>query len=236
MAGGDESKNPSQLYSFAEGVGRSCVGYFFPYVRIDDQGIPKNVPPAAWCASTYMRKFTTSSAAIVPWTIAAGISNGRVTDIGGVEMDFTNDDLENLYQMNLNPIVKKRNAGYCINSESTAQVFPFSSLSFLHTREVLIELENSLYDMLLRYQWRFNTPEIRGEIKFRADKICKDLQDRDALYNFRNVIDETNNTNYIIDLQMGVLDTYIEVIKGMGIIVNNITILKKGDIESGGFQ
>jgi len=236
MAGGDESKNPSQLYSFAEGVGRSCVGYFFPYVRIDDQGIPKNVPPAAWCASTYMRKFTTSSASIVPWTIAAGISNGRVTDIGGVEMDFTDDDLENLYQMNLNPIVKKRNAGYCINSESTAQVFPFSSLSFLHTREVLIELENSLYDMLLRYQWRFNTPEIRGEIKFRADKICKDLQDRDALYNFRNVIDETNNTNYIIDLQMGVLDTYIEVIKGMGIIVNNITILKKGDIESGGFQ
>jgi hypothetical protein len=34
---------------------------------------------------------------------------------------------------------------------------------------------------------------------------------------------------------MGVLDTYIEIIKGMGIIVNNITILKKGDIESGGF-
>jgi hypothetical protein len=34
---------------------------------------------------------------------------------------------------------------------------------------------------------------------------------------------------------MGVLDTYIEIIKGMGIIVNNITILKKGTIESGGF-
>ena len=234
--GGDESKNPSQLYSFAAGVGRSCVGYFFPYVRIDDEGISKNVPPAAWCASTYMRKFTAASAAVVPWTIAAGISNGRVTDIAGVEMDFTNEDLENLYQMNLNPIVKKRNAGYCINSESTAQVFPFSSLSFIHSRELLIELENSLYDMLLRYQWRFNTPEIRGEIKFRADRICKDLQDRDGLYNFKNIIDETNNTNYIIDLQMGVLDTYIEIIKGMGIIVNNITILKKGDIESGGFQ
>lgn len=234
--GGDESKNPSQLYSFAEGAGRSCVAYYFPYVRIDDQGIPKNVPPAAWCASTYMKKFTTSSASIVPWTIAAGISNGRVSDIGGVEMDFTNEDLENLYQMNLNPIVKKRNAGFCINSESTAQVFPTSSLSFIHSREVLIELENSLYDMLLRYQWRFNTPEVRGEIKFRADKICKNLQDRDGLYDFRNVIDETNNTNYIIDLQMGVLDTYIEIIKGMGIIVNNITILKKGDIESGGFQ
>jgi len=234
-AGGDESKNPSFLYSFASGVGRSCVGYFFPYVTVDDNGIPKDVPPSAWAATTYMQKFVSISGAIEPWTICAGITSGRVTNIAGVEMDFNDNDLENLYAMNLNPIVKVRDVGYAINSESTAQVFPYSSLSIIHSREVLIELENSLYDMLLRYQWRFNTPEIRAEIKYRADKICKDMQDRDALYNFRNVIDETNNTNYIIDLQMGVLDTYIEIIKGMGIIVNNITILKKGDIESGGF-
>jgi len=234
--GGDESKNPAFLYSFADGPGKSCVGYFFPYLTVNDAGIPKNVPPAAYVASTYMNKHIAATSSIQPWTISAGITNGRVANITGVEMDFTDSDLENLYGMGLNPIVKKRNAGYCINSESTAQVYPMSSLSFLHSRELLIELENSLYDMLLRYQWRFNTAEIRAEIKFRADKICQDLQERNGLYNYKNVIDETNNTNYIIDLQMGVLDTYIEVIKGMAIIVNNITILKKGDIESGGFM
>ena len=68
--------------------------------------------------------------------------------------------------------------------------------------------------------------EIWSEIKFRADQICKELLDANALYDFKNVCDKTNNTDYIIDLQMGVLDTYIEIIKGMGIIVNNITILK----------
>jgi len=234
--GGDETKNPSFLYSFSEGVGRSTVGYFFPFVTVNDLGVPKDVPPAAWVASTYMKKFLSSSSAIQPWTIAAGISNGRVTDIAGVEMDLNDDDLANLYSMGLNPIVKKRNAGFCINSESTAQVFPYSSLSVIHSREVLIELENALYDMLLRYQWRFNTGAIRAEIKYKADKICQDIQNRDGLYDFQNVIDETNNTNYIIDLQMGVLDTFIEIVKGMGIIVNNITILKKGDIQSGGFQ
>jgi len=234
--GGDEYKNPAFLYSFAEGVGRSTIGYFFPYLRISDEGIPKEVPPAAWVASTYMNKFLTSSSAIQPWTIAAGISNGRVSDIGGVEMDFTDEDLTNLYSMGLNPIVKKKNAGYCINSESTAQVYPYSSLSIIHAREVLIELENALYDMLLRYQWRFNTGAIRAEIKYKADKICQDILDKDGLYDFENIIDETNNTNYIIDLQMGVLDTRVEIIKGMGVIVNNITILKKGDIQSGGFN
>ena len=234
-AGGDESKNPAFLYSFASGVGRSCMGYFFPYVTVNDNGIPKNVPPAAWVATTYMAKHLTSSSSIYPWTIAAGISDGKILNISDVEMDMSDDDLANLYAMNLNPIVKKRNAGYCIETEDTAQVFPYTSLSVIHSREVLIDLENEMYDMLLKYQWKFNTPEVRGEIKFRADKICKTYQERNALYNFKNIIDESNNTNYLIDLQMGVLDTQIELIKGMGIIVNNITILKKGDIESSGF-
>jgi len=122
-----------------------------------------------------------------------------------------------------------------MNSDNTAQVYPYSSLSLIHSREVLIELENRLYDMLLNYHWRFNTPEIRSEIKYRADQICKELKEADALYDYRNVCDKTNNTDYIIDLQMGVLDTYVEIIKGMGIIVNQITILKKGTIESSGF-
>ena len=237
--GADESKNPDYLYQFAtkhgQIDGRSTAGYFFPYVRIYDNGIPKWFPPSSYAATTYMQKFVSSIAGFVPWTICAGITNGRINGITKTEIDFNNTDLENLHQMGANPIVYKLNNGYCINDESTAQVFPFSSLSFLHSREVLIELENRLYDMLLRYQWAFNTPEVRAEIKYRADKISKEMLDGDAFYDFKNVCDETNNTDYIIDLQMGVLDTYVEIIKGMGIIVNNITILKKGDIQSGGF-
>jgi hypothetical protein len=239
-AGADDSKNPDFYYQFAQQHGdidgRSCVGYFFPYIRIYDNGIPKWVPPSAYAATTYMQKFTSNVAGMLPWTICAGITNGRVQNITKTEMDFTNTDLEYLHGMNANPIVYKINNGYCINDDASAQVYPYSSLSFLHSREVLIELENRLYDMLLKYQWSFNTPEIRAEIKYRADKICKDMLDNNAFYDFWNVCDATNNTDYVIDLQMGVLDTYVEIIKGMGIIVNNITIMKKGDIQSMGFK
>jgi hypothetical protein len=239
-AGADDTKNPDFYYQFAQQHGdvdgRSCVGYFFPYVRIYDNGIPKLIPPAAYAATTYMQKFVSNTSGMFPWTICAGITNGKVQNITKTEMDFTNTDLTYLHQMNANPIVYKINNGYCINDEATAQVFPYSSLSFLHSREVLIELENKLYDMLLKYQWSFNTPEIRAEIKYRADKICKDMLDSSALYDFWNICDKSNNTDTVIDLQMGVLDTYVEIIKGMGIIVNNITIMKKGDIQSMGFK
>ena len=183
-----------------------------------------------------MRKFTTSVAGVQPWTIVAGVNMGRLPDISGTEMDFSNDDLDNFSDMGANPITFIRNVGYIINDENTAQVFPVSSLSYLHSREVLIELENELYDMLLRYQWKFNTPTIRSEIKYRADKICQRFVDTVGLYAYRNVIDETNNTPYIIDLQGGVLDTYVEIVKGMGWIVNNITIERTGTINSTGFQ
>ena len=235
--GGNPDKNPEFLYSFGDGIGTSCAGYFFPYIKSYDSTLAQQVvvPPAAWAASTYMVKFITNQAGIQPWTIAAGISNGRVTDMAGTEMDFTDGDLTNLYQMGANAITYKAGNGYCINSECTAQVFPRSSLSYLHSREVLIELENQMYDMLLGYQWKFNTASVRAEIKFRADKICKDMMDQSALYDYRNVCDETNNTPYIIDLQMGVIDTAVEIIKSMGIIVNNITIMRTGSIASGGF-
>jgi hypothetical protein len=233
--GGDLDKNPSFLYSFGQGDGESCVGYFFPYGNDTTSGVEKSCPPAMFVASTYMQKHITSTAGIQPWTICAGLTNGKVT-IGGTEMDFTNEDLEDMYEMGANPIIRDINNGFYINSESTAQMNPVTSLSYIHSREVLIELENALYNMLLRYHWKFNTPTVRAEIKYRADKICKEFLDANALYDYRNVIDDSNNTKDVIDSQMGVLDTFVEIVKGLGIIVNNITILSTGQISSGGFN
>jgi len=235
-AGGDPNSNPSFLYTFGQGKGQSNVAYFFPYCTIDDNGRPLNAPPAMFVTNTFMRKHTSRLASVKAWTVAAGITNGLITGIGNVEMDFTNDDIENLNGMNANPIVFKRNRGFVIETDNTAQVLPRSALSFTHVREVLIELEDELYQMLLTYQWRFNTSEVRAEIKADADRICERYVRENGLYDFFNVMDETNNTSEIIDAQIGVLDTFVEPVKSMGIIVNNLTILKTGDIASGGFR
>lgn len=234
--GGDEDKNPDFLYSFGEGVGKSTVGYFFPYVDINDNGVGISIPPAANMATAYMKKHITNIGGVYEWTIVAGVNMGRITDISSTEIDFTDADLDELAEMGANPIRFIRNIGYIINDENTAQVFPISSLSYMHSRELLIELENELYDMLLRYQWKFNTATVRSEIKYKADRICQRYLDSSGLYNYKNICDETNNSNYIIDLQGGVLDTHVEIVKGMGFIVNNITIEKTGAINSSGFQ
>lgn len=234
--GADPASNPTFRYSFGEGKGQSNVAYFFPYLTISDNGRPLDVPPAMFVANTFLRKHTTRLASVKPWTVCAGITNGLVTGIGNVEMDLTNEDIENLNLMNANPIVYKMNRGFVIETDNTAQLSPRSSLSYTHAREVLVELENEMYEMLLTYQWRENTREVREEIKTNADRICERYVREKGLYAFENVMDESNNTNEIIDAQIGVIDTYVEVIKNMGVIVNNVTILQKGGISAGGFR
>lgn len=233
--GGDPESSPAFLYSFGDGAGSTSVGYFLPYLTVNDNGRPIEVPPAAWVATTYMRKHISNLSGMTPWTIAAGVTNGRITNIVATEMDFTATDIEFINQAQMNPIVFKRNRGNIIETENTGQTLYRSALSYLHVREVLIELERELSRMLLDFQWKFNTPDIRAEIKLRADVICETYVSRNGLFNYFNKMDEENNTNEIIDNQIGVLDTYVEPIKGMGIIVNNITILRTGAISAGGF-
>jgi len=234
--GSNPDKAASFTYTFADGDGSTCVGYFTPYIQVDDNGRPLMMPPSAHVATTYMRKHTSNLGGITPWTIAAGVTNGRITNIVGLEHNYTNEDIEFLNGAQMNPIVFKRNRGNVIETENTAQTLYNSALSYIHVREVLIELERELSRMLLDFQWQYNTPEIRAEIKLRADVICETYVNRNGLYNYFNKMDDENNTSEIIDNQIGVLDTYVEPIRGMGIIVNNVTILRTGAIDAGGFM
>lgn len=233
--GANQENSPKFLYSFADGSGTTSVGYFTPFLTINDNGKPLDFPPASYVATTYLRKHISNVNSITPWTIAAGVTNGRITNISGVEMDFTMTDIENLNIAQMNPIVYKKNRGYVIETENTGLTLYKSALSYIHVREVLIELERELSAMLLDFQWKFNTPDVRAEIKLRADTICEKYVNKNGLYNYFNKIDDENNTPDLIDNQIGVLDTYVEPIKGMGIIVNNITILRTGAISAGGF-
>ena len=234
-AGGDAEKNPNFLYSFGKGKGVSSVGYFLPYLSINDNGRPTELPPAMFAATTYLRKQLALETSVLPWTIAAGVTNGKVLGIQGVEQNYSFSDIENLNLAQMNPIVFKRNRGFVIETENTAQTIYKSALSLLHVREVLIELERELGNMLLDFQWKFNTPDVRAEIKLKADVICETYVARNGLYNYFNKCDEENNPVDLVDRQIGVIDTYVEPIKGMGVIVNNITILRTGAIEAGGF-
>jgi hypothetical protein len=226
--------NPSISYGLPGiSAGGNFCAFYGPNLMIRERGKNISVPPAAWVSNLYIDKFTTA----LPWSIIAGPRRGVVSGGGivGLEYNFDRTDLDNIEPFGINAIVPKKGLGFVINANQTAQQGVKSALSQAHVRELIIYIQDGVEAILKNYRWEFNTAQNRLEIKTLADSFLGQILNDGGLYDFRNVMDTTNNTNEIIDANMGILDTYIEPARGMGILVHRTTILKTGTISTGNF-
>ena len=57
-----------------------------------------------------------------------------------------------------------------------------------------------------------------------------------GVYEFKNVMDQSNNTDDVIDNNFGIIDTYVEPVKGLEIVVHRTTVLNTGEISTGNFS
>ena len=148
---------------------------------------------------------------------------------------FNKNDRDVLEPFGINPIVFERGAGIVIKGNKTAQQSIQSALSSAHVREVLIYIEDGLAAILQNYLFEFNTAQTRLEIKTLADSFMESVRTDQGIYDYRNIMDTTNKKNEVIDNNMGILDTYVEPVKGLEILVSRVTVLNTGDIEAGNF-
>jgi hypothetical protein len=173
----------------------------------------------------------------LPYSIVAGPRRGVVTGSGvvGVEYAFDRLDLDAIEPFGFNSILNKRGFGLVINSNQTGQQTVKSALSQIHVRELLIYIQDGIEAILKNYRWEFNTAQNRLEIKTLADNFLTQILSDGGVYDFQNIMDSSNNTPEIIDSNIGILDTYIEPVRGMGILIHRTTILKTGSIATGNF-
>ena len=233
-SGGDLSQNPTETYSLPSiGEGANYGFYYGPGLNVRENGKITIVPPAAYVSNNYIDKYTNA----LPWSIVAGPRRGIVsgTNVIGAEYAFDKSDRDNLEPFGINPIVFERGVGLSIKGNKTAQQSVKSALSSAHVREVLIYIENGLADILKGYLFEFNDAQTRLEIKTLADSFMESVMADKGVYAYKNVMDSTNNTGEVIDNNMGILDTYVEPIKGLEIIVHRTTILNTGEIATGNF-
>jgi len=236
-SGGVKQNNNAFVFSLLDGDESSHIAYFFPNIIINDleTGHTMSVPPSAWVASTFVeKKWQYINTGRQIWSAVAGINYGLVNDIGDLEYSFNESDLNSLHHFHLNPLTSNNKGQFWIYSNNTSYSFS-NAIQYISVRELLIELEYEMRQMLLNYQWKFNTVEIRRKIVNAANKICNTFKNKSGIYEFKNIMDESNNTPEIIDSGIGVLDTYIEPVKSMGTIVLQLQILKTGSLNSSQF-
>lgn len=233
--GGDLSLNPTVRYSLpSQTQGASWGAFYYPFITVRDLGRNINVVPAAYVSNNFIAKYENA----LPWSLVAGVRRGVVggTGVVGLEINLGKEDREYLEPFGLNPIVFQSGTGPTIFANKTAQQTTKSALSSINCREVVIYIQDGIEAILKNYLFEFNTAQSRLEIKTLADNFLATVQNDDGVYDYKNVMDETNNTPEVIDQNVGILDTYIEPVRGMEILVQRTTILKTGAISAGNFQ
>jgi len=233
--GGNLSLNPSYTFSLpTEDDGSKFCGFFSPYITIRESNRNINVPPAAFVSNNYVRKF----AAGEPYSIVAGQKRGVLSggNIVGVEYDFTDEDRGNLEPFGINPIIKRTGVGVVIFGNQTAYQTVNSAFNLLHVRDLLISVETDVQSILSNYLFDFNEDSIRLEIKTLVDNYLDGVQSAGGIYAYQTIMDTSNNTPEIIDMNMGVIDIIIEPARGIQKFINRITVTRTGGIASGGFS
>lgn len=232
--GGNLSLNPSYTFTLpTEDDGSKFCGFFSPYITIRESNRNINVPPAAFVSNNYVRKFSAGE----PYSIVAGQKRGVLSggSIVGVEYDFTDEDRGNLEPFGINPIIKRTGVGVVIFGNQTAYQTVNSAFNLLHVRDLLISVETDVQTILSNYLFDFNEDSIRLEIKTLVDNYLDGVQSGGGIYAYQTIMDTSNNTPAIIDMNMGVIDVIIEPARGIQKFINRITVTRTGGIASGGF-
>lgn len=231
---GNLNLNPTALYTLPSlNEGANFAFYYGPGLNVLENGKTKVIPPAAYVSNNYIDKYSDA----LPWSIVAGPRRGVVggTGVQGVEFAFDKNDRDVLEPFGYNPIVFERGVGIVIKGNKTAQQSIQSALSSAHVREAMIYIEDGLAAILQNYLFEFNNAQTRLEIQTLADNFMESVKKDGGVYDYRNIMDTTNNTNEVIDNNMGILDTYVEPVKGLEILVSRVTILNTGEIATGNF-
>lgn len=232
--GGNQALNPQGTYSLpGESQGGAYGAFYYPNLVVNERNKNFTVPPAMYVGKNFINKHREGN----PWDIIAGARRGLLTgrNVVGIETVLTTDDRAFLEPFGLNPITNEPGVGLKINSNQTAKQQVVSALSFVNVTEAIIEIQKGIEAILQNFLWEFNTAENRLQIKTLADNFLEQIKIRNGVYDYENVMDSSNNPNSIIDQQKGVIDTYVEPVKGLGILVHRTTILNTGQIESGDF-
>jgi hypothetical protein len=232
--GGNLALNPSYTFSLpSEAQGSKFAAFYTPYITIRENNRNLNVPPAAYVSNNFVLKFSAGQ----PYAIVAGQKRGVISgaNVVGVEYDFTDDDRGYLEPFGLNPVIKRRGLGVVIFGNNTAYQQVSSAFGLVHVRDLLISVETDTIQILSNYLFDFNEDSVRLEIKTLVDNYLDGVRSAGGIYAYQAIMDASNNTPAVIDMNMGIIDIIIEPARGIQKFVNRITVTKTGGIASGGF-
>jgi len=179
----------------ALGRNTSYAASYWPWVQTQDPDSGRNVwvPASTVIGGVYAYNDRVAE----PWFAPAGINRGGLQVIRA-ERRLSQTDRDTLYQNKVNPIATFPGQGVVVYGQKTLQT-KASALDRVNVRRLLIALKNYISQVANNLVFEQNTTTTRNNFLAQVNPYLESVQQRQGLYAFRVVMDESNNTAADID-------------------------------------
>ncbi len=201
------------------------AGAYWPWVQVLSNETGKNV----WVpASTIMPAvYAFNDNVSAEWFAPAGLNRGGLGGVIQAERKLSPINRDNLYAGKVNPIATFPNVGVTAFGQKTLQQ-KASALDRINVRRLLIALKRYIGDIAETLVFEQNTTVTRNRFLSQVTPYLESVQQRQGLYAFRVVMDDTNNTPDVIDRNQLVGQIYLQPTRTAEFILLDFNILPTG--------
>ena len=218
-------QNISTTVSNAASYDNSYGATYWPWVQIRSRETGKiNFVPASTLVPAVYEYNDKVSA---EWFAPAGLNRGALSTVLQPERKLTVNDRNLLYQGKVNPIATFPGVGTVIYGQKTLQQKP-SALDRVNVRRLLIALKDYIGNIGETIVFEPNTQVTRNKFLNQVNPYLESVQQRQGLYAFQVVMDETNNTPDVVDRNQLVGTIYLQPTKTAEFIQLDFNILPTG--------
>jgi len=203
----------------------SYAASYWPWVQVvdPDTGAMVWVP-----ASTVMGGvFAYNDSVSEPWFAPAGINRGGLSQVVRAEKKLTQANRDTLYDGKVNPIATFPGTGVVVYGQKTLQTRA-SALDRVNVRRLLIQLKSYISQVANNLVFEQNTIATRNQFLNQVNPYLESVQQRQGLYAFKVVMDDTNNSADVIDRNELVGQIYIQPTKTAEFIYLDFNVLPTG--------
>lgn len=225
MDGGAWSDSISTVVNSLSSFDSNYVATYHPWVKIldTDKNKPVWVPPSVVLPGVIA--FNDQVAA--EWYAPAGLNRGGLSNVIEVKTRLTHDERDELYVGRVNPIATFPGQGATVFGQKTLQAKP-SALDRINVRRLLIAVKKFIASSSRYLVFENNTAATRNRFLSIVNPYLESIQQRNGLYAFRVIMDESNNTPDVIDRNILKGDIFLQPAKTAEFIVLDFTVLPTG--------
>jgi len=203
----------------------SYAASYWPWVQtIDpDSGQLVWVPASTMVPGVYAYNDTVSE----PWFAPAGINRGGLSQVVKAEIKLTQTQRDTLYSNKVNPIATFPANGVVVYGQKTLQT-KASALDRVNVRRLLIALKNYISEVAQNLVFEQNTIATRNAFLAQVNPYLETVQQRQGLYAFKVIMDDSNNPADVIDRNQMIGQIYLQPTKTAEFIYLDFNILPTG--------